>query len=477
MTPQLPLAEPIPYRDPLDLLAAWGETPYALLFDSADPGDARAHCSYLCLDPVETRTVPVRADPGGADASASPLPWLAERLARGRQATRPDLPPFQGGAAGLLGYELGGHLEPLPAPAACGADHPVAALGIYDVVAAFDHTRRRAWLISTGHPETDPEARRTRAERRLAALRPHLAEPPPAPPADPLPPLAWESDVAGPAYRDRVARAIAYIHAGDVFQVNLSRELVAPRPAGLGALALYRRMRRRTLAPFSAFMALPEGRAVCSFSPERFLQADAGGHVETRPIKGTRPRAQRPADDARLAAELAASAKDRAENLMIVDLLRNDLSRACRIGSVHVPALCGLESFRAVHHLVSVVRGELAAGRTAVDLMAAAFPGGSITGAPKIRAMEIIRELEGRRRGPYCGSLCWFGFDGAMDSSILIRTMAVDPETVRYGVGGGVVADSDPEAEWRETEVKAAAFVAADDRGAGAEADTACTRT
>ncbi|SDG16817.1 aminodeoxychorismate synthase, subunit I [Limimonas halophila] len=462
MTPDLPLAEPIPYRDPLDLLAAWGGTPYALLFDSADPADERARYSYLCLDPVETCAVPID---GGTEAG--PLAWLDARLRRGRQASRPDLPPFQGGAAGLLGYELGGHLETLPAPAAHGADHPVAALGIYDVVAAFDHTHQRAWLIATGYPETDPAARRARAERRLAALRPHLTEPGAMPAPAALAPLAWESDVAGPAYRDKVARAIQYIHAGDVFQVNLSRELVAPRPSGLRAFALYRSMRRRTLAPFSAYMALPDGRAVCSFSPERFLQADAEGHVETRPIKGTRPRAAEPAEDARLAAELAGSAKDRAENLMIVDLLRNDLARVCRVGSVHVPTLCGLESFRAVHHLVSVVRGELAVGRTPVDLISAGFPGGSITGAPKIRAMEIIRELEGRRRGPYCGSLCWLGFDGAMDSSILIRTMTVEPAAVRYGVGGGVVADSDPEAEWRETEVKAAAFMAAEDAGAG----------
>jgi len=466
MTHAPPLAEPIAYRDPLDLLAAWGGTPYTLLFDSADADDARARYSYLCLDPVATRTAPVTAEPDGA-----PLRWLDAHLRHGEQTPRPELPPFQGGAAGLLGYELGGHLEPLPAPAAHGADHPVAALGIYDVVVAFDHADRAAWLISTGYPETDPAARRRRAEQRLAALHPAVAEPAIPAPAATLPPLSWASDVDGPAYRDKVARAIAYIHAGDVFQVNLSRELVAPRPEGLSARALYRRMRRRTLAPFSAYMALPDGRAVCSFSPERFLQADAAGRVETRPIKGTRPRAGEPAADSRLAAELAASAKDRAENLMIVDLLRNDLARVCRVGSVHVPTLCGLETFRAVHHLVSVVRGELAPGRTAVDLLAAAFPGGSITGAPKIRAMEIIRELEGRRRGPYCGSLCWLGFDGAMDSSILIRTMTVEPDAVRYGVGGGVVADSDPEAEWRETEVKAAAFVAAEDAAADPHAE------
>ena len=463
MTPQLPLAEPLPYRDPLTALAAAGGGAYTVLFDSADSGDARARYSYLGLDPVETFAVP-------HGAPAEPLRWIRERLARGAQPTRPDLPPFQGGIAGLLGYELGAHLETLPAPAGTGSDHPVAALAVYDVIAAFDHHTQQAWLIATGYPERDPAARPARARERLDQLRPRVLATAAQGPDVPPPALTWHSDVDGRAYRDKVRRANAYIRAGDVFQVNLSRELVADRPAGLDPLALYRAMRGRTLAPFSAYMGLPGGRAVCSFSPERFLQADSAGHVETRPIKGTRPRALDPAADARFAEELAGSAKDRAENLMIVDLLRNDLARACRVGSVTVPQLCGLESFRAVHHLVSVVRGQLPPGAGPAELLGAAFPGGSITGAPKIRAMEIIRELEGRRRGPYCGSLAWIGFDGAMDSSILIRTMSVDRERVRYGVGGGIVADSDPDAEWAETETKAAAFMAAgtdgDARGA-----------
>jgi para-aminobenzoate synthetase component 1 len=375
-------------------------------------------------------------------------------------APNPDVPPFQGGVAGQLGYELGGHLETLPPPAANGPDHPNMALGVYDVVLALDHARERAWLISSGYPETEPRERARRADRRLAHIGEILAPGSDVPGTVPIRQLAWESDTPREAYIDRVATAIDYIRAGDIFQVNLSRELVAPRPDHLTALSLYHEMRARTRAPFSAYFAIDADRAVCSFSPERFLQVDPDGAVETRPIKGTRPRGPTPEADAALARDLTDSAKDRAENLMIVDLLRNDLSRNCAVGSVRVPQLCGLESFDAVHHLVSVVTGRLAPGRDAVDLLAGAFPGGSITGAPKIRAMEIIRELEGRRRGPYCGAMLWLGFDGAMDSSILIRTMALDRETVRYGVGGGVVADSDPEAEWTETDVKAAAFLA-----------------
>ena len=451
----------LPYRDPLIYLAAVAGRPGTLLFDSAAPNDPRSRYSYLCTDPVETITTPAHArhSPDAAAVTAAPLERLRARLRAWPQANDPDLPPFQGGAAGLFGYELGGYLEDLPESAPSGADHPDMAVGLYDTVAAFDHHAGRAWVISTGYPERDAARRRRRAEARAEALAQRLNEAV-APPAPEWIDLVWTSNTGHRAYLDKVARAIAYIQAGDIFQVNLSRELVADRPQSLSALALYTEMRARTRAPFSAFMTLPDGRAVASFSPERFLQVDAEGRVETRPIKGTRPRGRTPEEDARLAQDLSAAAKDRAENLMIVDLLRNDLSRSCRIGSVRVPQLCGLESFDAVHHLVSVVTGRLQPGCNAVDLLARAFPGGSITGAPKIRAMEIIHELEGRRRGPYCGAMTWLGFNGAMDSSILIRTMSLDRTTVRYGVGGGIVADSEPEAEWWETEVKAAAFLA-----------------
>ena len=462
-----PWVREIPYRTPVPLAAALAERPFTLLLDSAASGDARARYSYLAFDPAATVRIPP-----GPRAAGQPGPFAALRAAlRGwRQATHPDLPPFQGGAAGLFGYELGGDLETLPAPHPTGARPPDLAAGIYDVVAAFDHVAERAWLISTGFPETAPAARARRAEARLAAGEATLdraaAAPVSAPQAPPA--LSWDSDSAREAYLAKVRRAIEAIEAGEIFQVNLSRELVAPRPALLRRFAFYQEMRARTQAPFSAYLGLPDGAAVCSFSPERFLQVTATGQVETRPIKGTRPRGADPAEDDRLAAELAGSAKDRAENLMIVDLLRNDLARAGRIGTVRVPQLCGLERFGAVHHLVSVVTAELAPGYDALDLLAAAFPGGSITGAPKIRAMEIIHALEQRRRGPYCGALAWLGFDGAMDSSILIRTMTLDRWTVRYGVGGGIVADSDPEAEWRETEVKAAAFLSPPaDSGAG----------
>src|SRR5207248_2756933 len=246
-------------------------------------------------------------------------------------------------------------------------------------------------------------------------------------------------------------RAIEYIHAGDCFQVNLAQRLLLPAPPS--PVDVYRRLRERNAATFAGYFDLGDF-VIASASPERFLRVERG-MVETRPIKGTRPRGATPAQDKVRAEELLDSAKDRAENVMIVDLLRNDLGRVCRYGSVRVPALCRLESYRFVHHLVSEVRGQLREGLGPVDLLRAAFPGGSVTGAPKIRAMEIIAELEPTARGAYCGSFGYLGFDGSMDTSILIRTFTAGRGWLQFPVGGGIVADSVPEREYEETWDKA----------------------
>jgi para-aminobenzoate synthetase component 1 len=255
-----------------------------------------------------------------------------------------------------------------------------------------------------------------------------------------------------------VERIQAHIRAGDVYQVNLTQQLSAPL-AGT-AWEFYLRLRRVNPAPFGAFL---DGGAwaIVSASPERFLGVTPDGRVETRPIKGTRPRGATAAQDAALIAALRASEKDRAENVMIVDLLRNDLSRVCATGSVAVPELCAVESFATVHHLVSTVTGRLAPGRDAFDLLAAAFPGGSISGAPKIRAMEIIAGLEPVARGVYCGAIGYVSATGAMDTSVAIRTAVVRDGVVHFGVGGGVVADSDPAGEYAESLDKARGLVAA----------------
>jgi para-aminobenzoate synthetase component 1 len=259
------------------------------------------------------------------------------------------------------------------------------------------------------------------------------------------------SNLAHADYARAFERVQAYIRAGDCYQVNLAQRFAAPAEGD--PWTSYCRLRQLNPAPFSAYLQTPFGQ-VLSSSPERFL-ALRDRRVETRPIKGTRPRSPDPQADAELQRALAESPKDRAENLMIVDLLRNDLGRVCRPGSIEVPTLFAIETYASVHHLVSTVRGALRAGEDAASLLRACFPGGSITGAPKIRAMEIIEELEPHRRGVYCGAIGYLGFDGAMDTNIAIRTLVNSAGQVRFWSGGGLVHDSDLEQEYRETFDKA----------------------
>ena len=258
------------------------------------------------------------------------------------------------------------------------------------------------------------------------------------------------------AYLDAISQLRDYILAGDIFQANLSQRFEAALSEP--TWSLYRRLRTQNPAPFAAYLDYPDV-VVISASPERFLRVDEAGHVETRPIKGTRPRGVTPEHDAALGAALVESAKDRAENLMIVDLMRNDLSRVCAPGTVRVSELFALERHATVHHLVSTVIGDLAAGSDGLDLLRATFPGGSITGAPKLRAMELIAELEPSQRGVYCGSIGYCSVTGALDMSIAIRTAVALRNRVYFSAGGGIVADSDPEQEYRETLDKARSLI------------------
>lgn len=440
----------------LDVFRAVGCLPHLVFFDSARVHRELGRYSFVAADPLAWLEVP--AD--GSDALAQ----LAARLSAFPTTPVPGLPPFQGGAAGLLGYELCHSLEQLPRPAYDEFALPALAMGLYDVVVAFDHVENAGWIVSQGFPETDPARRRARAAERAEQFAELIASPPPPRsssvqqplPADQLVPQfattgRVTSSFSQAGYMHAVAKAVDYVHAGDVFQVNLSQRLL--HPADDHAAELYERLRARNPAPFAGYMDLGDYQ-LASASPERFLRV-GGRRVETRPIKGTRPRTARPEADLFAGDELTQSAKDRAENVMIVDLLRNDLSRVCAPDSVCVTQLCGLETYAYVQHLVSVVEGELATGRSAIDLLRAAFPGGSITGAPKVRAMEIISELEPTDRGAYCGSLAYIGFDGTMDSNLLIRTITAGCGWWQLPVGGGIVADSDPRREYEETWHKA----------------------
>ena len=442
-----PQAREIPFVDPVAAFEAFTDEPDSALLDSAEPSGGRGRWAYIAADPF--RLIEWRI--GGAQTD--PLSEIAATLKTFRIQNDPDLPPFQTGAVGYLGYEVGTTLERLPDPKGIGPSLPDMFIGFFDTVAAFDMIEKRAWIIATDVADDRPAA-----GGRIEAMAARI-EGAPAPLPDPGNISSWRFETNRADFEARVARAIDYIHAGDIYQANISHRMMASMPDGLAPLALYRRLRKRNPAPFGAVLNCGPGRALVSASPERFLRLFLDGKIETRPIKGTRPRASGMAADAALAQELTKSVKDRAENLMIVDLLRNDLSRVARVGSVRVPKLCGLESFATVHHLVSVVEARLRKDLGPVDLLRAAFPGGSITGAPKIRAMEIISELENARRGPYCGSVVWIGFDGAMDSSIVIRTIVIDQGQAILQAGGGIVADSDPSAEFEETMDKARALM------------------
>jgi para-aminobenzoate synthetase component 1 len=438
--------------------------PQSLLLDSAMHEERLGRYSFLAADPFAWFT----ALPGEPNS----LDRLEAELKRWPATTRPELPPFQGGAAGRLSYDLGRSLERLPAPRRDEFQLPALAVGLYDTVLAIDHVQHRAWLISQGFPETDPARRRQRAAERIKQVQSWLTSPVPAPtewrsptaidraalsaaelaPQFPVPgPPGLTSNFSAAGYQATVKRVIDYIYAGDVFQVNLAQRLLYPAQAD--ALSLYLRLRQCNPAPFAGWLDLGDSQIV-SASPERFLSV-RDRRAEARPIKGTRRRTAWVEADLFAGDELLQSEKDRAENVIIVDLLRNGLSRVCQAESVRVTQLCALETYQFVQHLVSVVEGTLRSEASAIDLVRAAFPGGSITGAPKVRAMEIIAELEPTARGPYCGSLGYLGFDGSADLSILIRTITASRGWWQFPVGGGIVAASSPAREYEETWHKA----------------------
>lgn len=387
---------------PADIARAWAAKPHLLWLDSADENHSDAGWSYVMADPEEW--IEGRME--------DCIPRIRAALAKHKPAYA-DI-PFTGGAAGYFGYD---------------GD---VAVGIYRSVYAYDHAKQEGHFINCDAAESQSVA-------KDYALEWHPLTPP-------------------ITYQARVQKVIDYILAGDIFQANLSQGFEAALPGDFNALEYYMGLRERNPAPFGGYFDAGKLR-LASCSPERFLKINNTGRIETKPIKGTAPRHSNPTDDKASAGRLMASAKDRAENIMIVDLLRNDLSKVCEPSSVQVEALCALESFARVHHLVSTVSGQLDDGCDALDALAACFPGGSITGAPKIRAMEIIGELEDAPRGPYTGALGWIGFDGSMDTNILIRSVVFEDNKARLNVGGGITARSQPAEEYQETLDKAAGMV------------------
>ena len=438
------------------------DLPGLLLLESALHHQRLGRYSFLMADPVDW----CQSDMPGA------LEWMSSILSASGSDSHPALPPFQGGVAGLFSYESGLQFEGITPAAHRDFAVPDVTLGLYDVVLAWDHGVDRCWLVSQGIEGTSSKNREFRAQQRADQFLEWLDRQP----AD----LAWggaerrildervfrkgvystvegelASNFSQESWKRMIEQALEYIRAGDIFQVNLAQRLLSPQSDH--PFALYERLRQRNAATFAGYFN-PGGQQIISASPERLVSVRER-IVETRPIKGTRQRTRRPEVDLDVGLQLLSSEKDRAENVMIVDLMRNDLSRICEDHSVTVTQLLGLESYASVLHLVSAVEGHLRDGITAADVIQAVFPGGSVTGAPKIRAMQIIPELELVPRGAYCGSLGYFGFDGAVDMNILIRTVTASDGWWQFPVGGGIVSDSDPDAEYAETWTKAAAII------------------
>jgi para-aminobenzoate synthetase component 1 len=449
-----PLRTELPYRqDSAALFEAVADLPWAVFLDSGRHHPGQSRYDIIAAQPyvrLVTRGNLTEVNTDGIALSRDDPFQLLKRhldIDPALSSGSGEL-PFFGGAIGYFGYDLARRIEHLPARAAAVERIPDMAIGIYDWAVVVDHQEQKCWLVGQGRdPETDikwnalvvrftnPLQERARAPFRVTS--------------------SVTSSHTRESYGRAFRRIHQYIRDGDCYQVNLAQRFTATA-SGDPWLA-YQALRVINPAPFSAYLSTPYAQ-ILSSSPERFLRVDRGA-VETKPIKGTRPRAGHPRLDAELAERLRVSVKDRAENVMIVDLLRNDLSKNCELGSVRVPRLFDVESYATVHHLVSTVTGQLRAGRDSIDLLRGAFPGGSITGAPKLRAMQVIDEVERFRRGVYCGAIGYVGFDGGMDTNIAIRTLTVSHGAVRFWAGGGIVADSEVESEYQESFDKARALL------------------
>jgi para-aminobenzoate synthetase component 1 len=429
------ISQPYQY-DAARYYAALADLPWAVWLDSG--GMAR----YDILTAAPQHTLVLDKD----TACGDPFELLRNTL--GTQVASIANVPFAGGALGYWGYDLTRQLVTLPNIALATTGHlPDMAVGIYDWALVLDHQQCTARLVS--------HQRFAETAELLPQILQRLQ-------SDPLSPSDTfqvqgkiTSNFTPASYAAAFARVQDYLQAGDCYQINLAQRFSAQAEGD--SFGAYLRLRNLSPAPYAAFLNFPQAKILCS-SPERFISVQ-NGKVKTSPIKGTRPRSSDSLRDRQLADELCNHPKDRAENLMIVDLLRSDLGKSCVPGSVHVPKLFEVESYSNVHHLVSTVEGQLAEGRDALHVLRDCFPGGSVTGAPKLRAMQIIEQLEPDRRGVYCGTIGYVGFDGNMDTNIAIRTLVYADHEIRCWAGGGIVADSDEKAEYQETMDKASAML------------------
>jgi para-aminobenzoate synthetase component 1 len=428
--------------------------PWPIFLDSGNKQHVDARYDILTADPFITLmtlgdNTLITYESGETQLSSDDPFYLLRSILQNYQTPPSSDLPFSGGALGYFSYDLGRRLETIPQIAQDAEHIPSMAIGIYDWAIVSDHKQQKCWLVSHGFSDNTPTIwdnlvetiKQAQVSRQPSNF--HVTSP-------------LRHNFSLKHYQQAFNKIKHYIHEGDCYQVNLAKRFEVDAQGD--PWAAYQLLRKQNAAPFSAYFSTPHV-TMLSSSPERLLKVN-NKHVETKPIKGTRPRdLDDPVRDKALAGELQASLKDRAENLMIVDLLRNDLGKVCIPGSISVPKPFDLESFSTVHHLVSTITGTLAEEHDAVSLLRACFPGGSITGAPKLRAMEIIEELEPHQRGIYCGSIAYVGFDGKMDSNITIRTLVYSQNRLRFWAGGGIVADSQVDAEYQEINDKAAAML------------------
>jgi para-aminobenzoate synthetase component 1 len=444
---------------------AFAPKPYSFWLDSGMDAQKLGRCSFMGSDPflvLKSKGDEITLVRDGVERKrrGNPFDILGELLEEYKIESNELLVPFTGGVVGYFSYDLCQLIERLPNKAINDLNLPECYLGFYDAILAFDHVEDKTYIIATGFPEHEENKRRRRAEARLNELRNLvLLSPPPSlvKELDPGGGTKLKGNFSHEGYLRAVARAREYICAGDIFEVNLSQRFETD--INIPPYELYKRLRNINPAPFASYLNF-EGVSIVGASPERFMKVK-GDLVETRPIKGTKPRGQTQEEDKALAGDLLASKKDRAENIMIVDLERNDLGRVCRYGTVKVTELAILETYPTVFHLTSTVVGRLREEKNRIDLLKATFPGGSITGAPKVRAMEIIDELEPTRRSVYTGSIGYLSFNGNMDINIVIRTFIVKDGRAYFQVGGAIVYDSEPEAEYVETLDKGRALIQA----------------
>jgi para-aminobenzoate synthetase component 1 len=466
MTEPYPLIEEIYMApEPAWCFEAFARRPFSFFLDSGmDPGKLGRY-SFMGSDPflvLRSRGDEIVLLRNGKEEvrKGNPFNVLGELLEIYTLDKNGADTPFVGGAVGYFSYDLGRFIERLPDTAIDDLQLPECYLAFYDVVVAYDHIEGKTLIVSTGFPELEEKKRISRAKDRLSEIRNRvLLSPPPLASGEVIFPgsVKLRANFTHDDYLKAVETAREYICAGDIFQVNLSQRFEAE--INISPYELYKRLREINPAPFANYFGF-DGVSIVGASPERFLRV-RGDWVETRPIKGTRPRGNTAEEDKELARSLLASIKDRAENVMIVDLERNDIGRVCRYGTVKVTELAILETYPTVFHLTSTVVGQLREGKNRTDLLQATFPGGSITGAPKVRSMEIIDELEPTRRSVYTGSLGYLSFNGDMDLDIVIRTIIVKDNRACFQVGGAITYDSDPEAEYIETLDKGKAMMQA----------------